>query len=149
MAMSIHFCICQALAEPLRRTLYPPPKSPQPTAALTAQLSPVDCLSQSHGLFLSFSGYQAGSGVSECRSPCCAYYSYLSHCKGHTSKTCWFAPPIPRCPSTKKQTMKMWYIYTMEYYFLKYFLLRIFLNYISNAIPKVHHTLPPHSTMEY
>jgi hypothetical protein len=25
------------------------------------------------------------------------------------------------------------------------FLLRIFLNYISNAIPKVPHTLPPHS----
>jgi hypothetical protein len=27
--------------------------------------------------------------------------------------------------------------------FKKYFLLRIFLNYISNAIPKVPHTLPP------
>jgi hypothetical protein len=27
--------------------------------------------------------------------------------------------------------------------FLKYFLLHIFLNYISNAIPKVPHTLPP------
>jgi hypothetical protein len=29
------------------------------------------------------------------------------------------------------------------YIFLKYFLLGIFLNYISNAIPKVPHTLPP------
>jgi hypothetical protein len=29
--------------------------------------------------------------------------------------------------------------------FLKYFLLRIFLNYISNAIPKVPHTRPPTS----
>ena len=28
-------------------------------------------------------------------------------------------------------------------YFLKYFLLHIFLNYITNAIPKVAHTLPP------
>ena len=30
-------------------------------------------------------------------------------------------------------------------YFLKYFLLHIFLNYISNDIPKVPHTLPPTS----
>jgi hypothetical protein len=28
--------------------------------------------------------------------------------------------------------------------FLKYFFISIFLNYISNAIPKVPHTLPPH-----
>jgi hypothetical protein len=34
-------------------------------------------------------------------------------------------------------------IYLFLYFFLfKYFLLRIFLNYISNAIPKVPHTLP-------
>jgi hypothetical protein len=30
-------------------------------------------------------------------------------------------------------------------FFKKYFLLHIFLNYISNAIPKVPHTLPPTS----
>jgi hypothetical protein len=32
----------------------------------------------------------------------------------------------------------------LTFLFLKYFLLHIFLNYISNAIPKVPHTLPPH-----
>jgi hypothetical protein len=34
---------------------------------------------------------------------------------------------------------------TFYFYFLKIFLLHIFLNYISNAIPKVPHTLPPTS----
>jgi hypothetical protein len=33
----------------------------------------------------------------------------------------------------------------MVAHFLNFFLLHIFLNYISNAIPKVHHTLPPTS----
>jgi hypothetical protein len=37
-----------------------------------------------------------------------------------------------------------WLILITRYLFLfKYFLLHIFLNYISNAIPKVPHTLPP------
>jgi hypothetical protein len=31
-----------------------------------------------------------------------------------------------------------------SFFFLKHFLLHIFLNYISNAIPKAPHTLPPH-----
>jgi hypothetical protein len=35
-------------------------------------------------------------------------------------------------------------IQTPYFFFFKYFLLHIFLNYISNAIPKVPHTLPPH-----
>jgi hypothetical protein len=34
-------------------------------------------------------------------------------------------------------------VFSMMLLFLKYFLLHIFLNYISNAIPKVPHTLPP------
>ena len=34
---------------------------------------------------------------------------------------------------------------SLGFFFLKYFLLHIFLNYISNAIPKVPHTLPPTS----
>jgi hypothetical protein len=37
------------------------------------------------------------------------------------------------------------FLYTFFYLFLKYFLLGIFLNYISNAIPKVPHTQPPYS----
>jgi hypothetical protein len=36
-------------------------------------------------------------------------------------------------------------IYTVYFFFNLFFLLHIFLNYISNAIPKVPHTLPPTS----
>ena len=28
----------------------------------------------------------------------------------------------PRCPSTEEWTQKMWYIYTMEYYLVTYFM---------------------------
>ena len=43
-------------------------------------------------------------------------------------------------------TLKHWVIphcFLKQSFFFKFFLLRIFLNYISNAIPNVPHTLPP------
>jgi hypothetical protein len=57
--------------------------------------------------------------------------------------------PVPMCSrlfATSSSFFKFFYVFIFVFYFfpfLKYFLLGIFLIYISNAIPKVPHTLPP------
>jgi hypothetical protein len=59
-----------------------------------------------------------------------------------------FSGPVPKSstPSTSKQPKSKGFtttqVYSSFFKFLKIFLLHIFLNYISNAIPKVPHTLP-------
>jgi hypothetical protein len=56
----------------------------------------------------------------------------MGHKKGYAKR---------KIHSTKSLVKKLKRFYTSNF-FLKIFLLRIFLNYISNAIPKVPHTLP-------